>query len=38
MCDKMAIYAYILKVAEKDEFLRLQMRAKEAIFASSLAQ
>ena len=29
MCDKMAISAYILKIAEKDPFLRLQMRAKE---------
>ena len=29
MCDKMAIYAYILKKVEKDPFLRLQMSAKE---------
>ena len=29
MCDKMAIFAYILKIVEKDPFLRLQMRAKE---------
>ena len=29
MCDKMAISAYILKIVEKDRFLRLQMRAKE---------
>ena len=29
MCDKMAISAYILKIVEKDLFLRLQMRAKE---------
>ena len=29
MCDKMAISAYILKIVEKDPFLRLQMRAKE---------
>ena len=29
MCDKMAISAYILKIVEKDTFLRLQMRAKE---------
>ena len=29
MCDKMAIPAYILKVVEKDTFLRLQMRAEE---------
>ena len=25
MCDKMAISAYILKIVEKDLFLRLQM-------------
>ena len=29
MCDKMAISAYILKIVEKDPFLRLQMRGKE---------
>ena len=29
VCDKMAISAYILKIVEKDSFLRLQMRAKE---------
>ena len=29
MCDKMAIYDYILKIVEKDPLLRLQMRAKE---------
>ena len=29
MCNKMAISAYILKIAEKDTLLRLQMRAKE---------
>ena len=29
MCDKLAISAYILKLVEKDPFLRLQMRAKE---------
>ena len=29
MCDKMAIYAYILKIIEKDPLLRLQMSAKE---------
>ena len=29
MCDKMAISAYILKIVEKEPFLRLQMRAKE---------
>ena len=28
MCDKMAISAYILKLAENDPFLRFQMRAK----------
>ena len=29
MFDKMAISAYILKIVEKNPFLRLQMRAKE---------
>ena len=29
MRDKMAISGYILKIAEKDPFLRLQMRAKK---------
>ena len=29
MRDKMAVSAYILKIVEKDPFLRLQMRAKE---------
>ena len=29
MCDKMTISAYILKIVEKDPFLRLRMRAKE---------
>ena len=29
MCDKMAISAYILKIVEKDPFLRLQRRTKE---------
>ena len=29
MCDKMAISAYILKMVEKNPFLRLQMSAKE---------
>ena len=29
MCDKMAISAHILKIVEKDPFLRLRMRAKE---------
>ena len=29
MCDKMATYAYILKIVEKDPLLRLQMSAKE---------
>ena len=31
MCDKMAIYAYILKIVEKDPLLRLQMSAKEIL-------
>ena len=29
MCDKMAIFAHILKIVEKDPCLRLQTRAKE---------
>ena len=29
MCDKMAISAYILKIVEKDPFLKIQMSAKE---------
>ena len=29
MCEKMAISAYSWKIVEKDQFLRLQMRAKE---------
>ena len=29
MCDKIAIFAYILKIVEDDPLLRLQMRAKE---------
>ena len=29
MCQKMAISAYILKIVEKDPFLRLQTRAKD---------
>ena len=29
MCDKIAISAYILKIIERDPFLKLQMRAKE---------
>ena len=29
MCDKMAIFAYILKIIENDPFLRLQMSTKE---------
>ena len=28
MRDKLAVFAYILKIVEKDPFLRLQMRAK----------
>ena len=28
MCDKMAISISILKIVEKDPFLRLEMRAK----------
>ena len=31
MYDKMAISAYILKIVEKDPFLRLQIRAKACL-------
>ena len=31
MCDKMAISAYIMKIAENDPFLRLQMSAQEML-------
>ena len=31
MYDKIAIYAYILKIVEKDPFSSLQMRAKEML-------
>ena len=29
MCDKMEISTYVMKIAENDAFLRLQMRTKE---------
>ena len=29
MCDKLAIFAYILKIVKKDLLVRLQMSAKE---------
>ena len=29
MCDKMEIFAYILKISENDPLFRLHMRAKE---------
>ena len=29
MCDKMEISAHIMKIVEKDPFLRLRMRPKE---------
>ena len=29
MCDKMAMSTYIMKIAENDPFLRIQMRAIE---------
>ena len=31
MCDKMALSAYIMKIAENDPFLRLQMSIKEML-------
>ena len=36
MCDKMAISAYILKIVEKEPFLRLQMRAKKMFNLTNL--
>ena len=36
MCEKIAIFAYILKIVEKDPFLRLQMRAKEMFNSQQL--
>ena len=38
MCEKMAIYAYILKIVEKDPLLRLQMSAKEMFNRHQLFQ
>ena len=42
MCDRKAISAYILKIVEKDPYLRLQMSAKEMFnrhqFFSTLRQ
>ena len=35
MCNKMAISAYILKIVEKDPFLRLQMRTKEILIVTN---
>ena len=35
MCDKMETSAYILKIVEKDSFLRLQMRAKEYLIVTN---
>ena len=35
MCDKMTVYAYILKIVQNDPFLRLQMRAKEMFTSQS---
>ena len=31
MCDKMAFSVYVLKMVENDQFVRLQMRAKEML-------
>ena len=36
MCDKMAISAYIMKIAENDPFLRLQMSTKEILIVTNL--
>ena len=35
MCDKMALSAYILKIVEKDPFLRFQMRVKEMLLVAN---
>ena len=35
MCDKIAISAYILKIVEKDPFLRLRMRAKKMLIVTN---
>ena len=35
MCDKIAIYAYILKIVEKDPLLKLQMSAKEMLIVTN---
>ena len=37
MSEKMAISAFILKIAENDPFLRLQMRAKETFVNGALS-
>ena len=36
MCDKMAISVYILKIVEKEPFLRLQRRAEEMFIRHQL--
>ena len=36
MCDKMSISTYIMKIAENDPFLRLQMRAIECLIVTNL--
>ena len=36
MCDKMAISTYIMKIAEDDPFLRLQMRPIECLIVTNL--
>ena len=35
MCDKMAISAYILKIVEKDPFLRLQRELKKCLIVTN---
>ena len=36
MCDEMATSAYILKIVEKDPFLRFKMRAKKCLIVTNL--
>ena len=38
MRDKMAISSYILKIVEKDPFLRLQMRTRKISIVANFAE
>ena len=35
MCDKMAISAHILKIVEKDQFLRLQRQLRKCLIVTN---